>query len=97
MPALNYSNKISKDAQSILDFSIDLSNLLQTTEIISSSSWSVPSGITAVTNTFTDEITTIWLSGGTLNTIYELVNTVVTNSNPTRTFINRLYIPIVKK
>lgn len=97
MPTLNYSNRISKDAQSILDFSIDLSNLLQTGETISTSSWSVPSGITRVTDTNNDEIATIWLSGGTLNNIYELVNTVVTNSTPTRTFINRLIIPIVKK
>lgn len=97
MPTLNYSNRISKDAQSILDFSIDLSNLLQTGETISTSSWSVPTGITRVTDTNNDEIATIWLSGGTLNNIYELVNTVVTNSTPTRTFINRLIIPIVKK
>lgn len=97
MPSLNYSNRISKDAASILDFSIDLSNLLQTGETINTSSWSVPTGITQVTATNSDEIATIWLSGGTLNNIYELVNTVVTNSTPTRTFINRLYIPIVKK
>lgn len=97
MPSLNYSNRISKDAQSILDFSIDLSNLLQTGETINTSSWSVPTGITQVTATNSDEIATIWLSGGTLNNTYELVNTVVTDSTPTRTFINRLYIPIVKK
>lgn len=97
MPNLQNSNRISKDAQSILDFSIDLSNLLQTGETIATSSWSVPSGITQVTATNSSEIATIWLSGGTLNNIYELVNTVVTNSTPTRTFINRLYIPIVKK
>lgn len=97
MPNLQNSNRISKDAQSILDFSIDLSNLLQTGESIATSSWSVPSGITQVTATNSSEIATIWLSGGTLNNIYELVNTVVTNSTPTRTFINRLYIPIVKK
>jgi len=97
MPDINYKNRISKDALSILDFSIDLSELLQTSETVQSSSWSVPSGLTAVTNTFGDEITTIWLSGGTLNNTYELVNTVQTNSTPTRTFVNRLYIPIVKK
>ncbi len=97
MPDINYKNRISKDALSILDFSIDLSELLQDTEIVSTSSWSVPTGLTAVTNTHGDAITTIWLSGGTLNTTYELVNTVQTNSTPQRTFVNRLYIPIVKK
>lgn len=97
MPANNYINRISKDALSILDFSIDLSNLFQESEVITTSSWSVPSGITKVTDTHGDDITTIWLSGGTLNATYELVNTVVTNSTPTRTFINRLIIPIVKK
>jgi len=97
MPAINYNNRISKDSASILDFSIDLNELLQTGEGISTSSWSVPTGITQVTNTFASGITTIWLSGGTLNSIYELVNTVVTNSTPARTYVNRLYIPIVKK
>lgn len=97
MPAQNFSNRISKDALSILDFSIDFTKLLQTGEEIATSTWTVPTGITQVTNTFSDEVTTIWLSGGTLNTIYELINTAVTNSSPTRTFINRLYITIVKK
>lgn len=90
------SQKMSKDSASILDFSIDLSDLLQTSEIISTSSWSVPTGITEVTHTNDDNFSTIWLSGGTLNTIYELINTVTTNSNPVRTFINRLYITIAK-
>ena len=97
MPDINYKNKISKDALSILDFSIDLSDLLQTTEVVQTSSWTVPSGLTAVTNTHGDSITTVWLSGGILNTTYELINTVLTNSTPQRTFVNRLYIPIVKK
>lgn len=97
MPDINYKNRISKDALSILDFSIDLSDLLQTSEVVQSSSWSVPTGLTAITNTFDDEITTIWLSGGTINNTYEVVNTVTTNSTPQRTFVNRLRIPIVKK
>lgn len=91
------AQKMSKDALSILDFSIDLTNLLQTSEIVQTSTWTVPTGITKVTDTHNDDMTTVWLSGGTLNTIYELVNTVVTNSVPTRTFINRIYISIVKK
>lgn len=97
MPTINYSNRLSKDAQSILDFSIDLTELLQTTEVIQSSTWSVPTGLTAVTNTFTDDIVTVWLSGGTLNEIYEVKNIALTNSVPQRTFVNRIYIPIVKK
>ena len=91
------SNKISKDSESVLDFSIDLTALLQETETIQTSNWSVPSGLTEITNTHNDEITTIWLSGGTLNNTYEVKNTVTTNSTPQRTFVNRLLIPIVKK
>lgn len=97
MPEINYKNRISKDAQSILDFSIDMSELLQDTEIIQSSTWTVPTGLTAVTNTFDDDIVTVWLSGGTLNEIYEVKNVAQTNSTPQRTFVNRIYIPIVKK
>lgn len=88
--------RIGKESTAILDFTIDLTNLLQTTEAISTSSWTVPTGITQVTNTHDDSMATIWLSGGTLNNNYELINTVVTNSVPARTFVNRLYIPIVK-
>jgi hypothetical protein len=89
--------KIGKEATAILDFTIDLTNLLQTTEIINTSNWTVPTGITQVTATNDNTMATIWLSGGTLNAVYELINTVVTNSVPARTFVNRLYIPIVKK
>lgn len=89
--------RIGKESTAILDFTIDLTNLLQDTEQISSSNWTVPTGITRVTDTNDASMATIWLSGGTLNNNYELVNTVVTNSVPARTFVNRLYIPIVKK
>jgi len=64
--------KIGKEATAILDFTIDLTNLLQTTEIINTSNWTVPTGITQVTTTNDDTMATIWLSGGTLNAVYEL-------------------------
>ena len=88
---------ISKDPESILDFSVDLTNLLQSGEAISSSDWEVDSGITQVTETETSSVATIWLSGGTLNNQYTAKNTVVTNSTPARTFVNRIYIPITEK
>ena len=66
-----------KDPQAILDFKIDWSGWLGT-DTIATSTWTVPTGITqsAATNTTTAAI--IWLSGGTLDTSYDLVNHITT-------------------
>lgn len=88
---------IPKDPESILDFSVDLTNLLQAGESIVTSSWSTPAGLTEITEVLNSPFATVWLSGGTLGQKYEVKNTSVTNSSPARTFVNRLIIPIVKK
>lgn len=45
---------------------------------IFSSDWTVPVGIINEEEDFDDDTTTIWLSGGTIGTTYELLNRIVT-------------------
>lgn len=67
----------AKDPQAIADYGCLWVDRLDG-DTISASSWTVPSGITRVTDSFTDTITTIWLSGGTVGERYEFVNHIVT-------------------
>ncbi len=69
----------SKDPDEVLDYQIDWDKKrLKGTDTILTSTWIVPAGITNDSDSTTDTITTIWLSGGTLNATYELVNRIVT-------------------
>jgi hypothetical protein len=56
---------------------------LDTGETISTSTWTVPAGITKDSETHADGLTTVWISGGTLDTTYRLVNTIVTSAGRT--------------
>jgi hypothetical protein len=47
-------------------------------DTIAASSWTVPSGLTEVSDSFTDTVATIIISGGTAGTIYEVVNHITT-------------------
>ncbi len=72
-----------KDPNAVLDFGFDWSEWLDTGETISSSAWTVPSGITEDSTSNTTTTTTIWLSGGTAGEPYDLVNRVTTSSGRT--------------
>lgn len=72
------SATFTKDPGATLDFSIDWTTWLSG-DTITISAWSVPSGITSVSETITSSrITTIWLSGGSVGGYYSLVNTITT-------------------
>lgn len=66
-----------KDPADILDYQLDWSSWLGA-DTISASTWTVPSGITQVTETETTTTATIWLSGGTAGQSYTLANKIVT-------------------
>lgn len=68
-----------KDPDSTLDYKIDWKLWLDG-DIITQSSWIVPAGLTLEASVFEDLFTTAWLSGGTLNTAYEVVNRISTQS-----------------
>jgi hypothetical protein len=68
-----------KTATEYLDFTIDWTKWLPTGDTITSSSWTVPSGITNGMETNTTILASIWLSSGTLGTTYDLVNSIKTS------------------
>ena len=72
-----------KDPEERLDYTLDWDSLdyLATSETISLSAWSVPTGITQFgTATNTTTTATIWLEGGTHGQEYIVSNLVTTSS-----------------
>jgi hypothetical protein len=65
-----------KDPSEVTDFGIDWSDWLAG-DSIATSTWTVPTGITKDSDASTGTTTTIWLSGGTDETDYNLLNTIV--------------------
>ena len=71
-----------KDPDAVLDYTIDWETWLDS-DTISTSTWTVPSGITKNTDTNTTTTTTIWLSGGTAGISYDLLDRIVTAAGRT--------------
>ena len=67
----------SKDPNAILDYQINWATWLGS-DTIASSAWTVPAGITQTSATNTTTTATIWLSGGTEGTDYDLINRITT-------------------
>jgi len=70
-------NEFNKDPEARLDYKIDWTEWLGD-DIITASTWSVPAGITKELDTWNNQSTTIWLSGGSLDCTYECVNHIET-------------------
>jgi hypothetical protein len=83
-----------KDAADVLDYTINWASELATGETISTSSWTVTTGITKDSDTKTTTTTTIFVSGGTLAATYTLYNTVVTSG--ARTFKRYIQVKIAE-
>lgn len=71
------SARFSKDPAAVLDYTVDWSAWLGT-DTISASTWTVPTGITKVTDNYTPTTATAWFSGGTLGKSYAIVHRVTT-------------------
>ena len=67
----------SKTPSSVLDYTVDWEEWL-VTDTIASSTWVADIGIIIVASSFTITTATIWVSGGTVGSNYNLTNTVVT-------------------
>ncbi len=68
-----------KDPDEEKDYAVDWTNQLPGGDTIVESTWpTVPTGITKMSDSFSNTGTTIWLSGGTANQTYEFVNRVRT-------------------
>lgn len=68
----------NKDPDEVLDYGFDWSNWLEDNDTISSSSWTVPSGITKNSSSNTITTTNVFLSGGTAGKAYDITNRIVT-------------------
>lgn len=72
-------NEYIKDPDAVLDYEIDWATWLGD-DTISASEWTVPAGITKDSDSNTTTTATIWLSGGTVETTYALVNHITTTA-----------------
>ena len=88
------SNVKYKYPSSELDYGLDWSRWLQSNESISSSDWEIPDGLTKLSEGVTSTKTSVWISGGVVDEQYELVNSIETDSTPSRKNIAKLYIVI---
>lgn len=68
-----------KDPTDTLDYSMDWNVFLPTTDAITASDWSQPSGITVESHRFTARTTHIWISGGTVGETYIFSNRITTS------------------
>ena len=68
-----------KDPEAVLDYTLDWTKWLdEAGDIIATSTWIVPTGLTKVTETNTTKLATVWLSGGTAGTNYTVTNRITT-------------------
>ena len=68
----------AKHPDARLDYTLLWRKELTPGDVIETSTWEVPAGLTTDSDVKTDTTTTIWLSGGVDGTTYELTNHVVT-------------------
>jgi hypothetical protein len=87
---------VTKDPSAVLDYGVDWTDWLDG-DTISTSTWTVPSGITKDSDSKTTTGTIIWLSGGTLGESYVLVNRIVTTNSPARTDERTIVVRIEQK
>lgn len=66
-----------KDPDEVKDYGINWADLL-VTDTISTSTWTLPAGITKDSDSKTSTATTIWFSGGTAGEVYLIENKIVT-------------------
>ena len=68
-----------KDPDAVLDYAFDWNTWLASGETISSHVVTVPTGLTKDSDTESDGIVTVWLSGGTAGTSYNVACKIVTS------------------
>jgi hypothetical protein len=72
-----------KDPGATLDYVVNWTDWLAAGETISTSTFTVSSGITKDSETNTTTKGTVWLSGGTAGTTYTATNRITTNQSRT--------------
>jgi len=77
------TQSFEKDKDAVLDYAVDWSDWLADGETISTSTWTVPTGLTKDSDSKTDTVATVWLSGGTAATTYTVANKITTSGGRT--------------
>ena len=70
-----------KDPQAVLDYGFDWSDWLQDGETITTSTWTLDTGLSKTSDSHDGSATTIWLSGGTADEDYSITNHIKTSAN----------------
>lgn len=70
---------IISDPVDVRDYQMDWGSILDAGETISSSTWSVPVGLTAGVQSVSGGVTSKRISGGKLNTVHNISNTITTS------------------
>jgi len=91
---MTIDDEFVKDPDAILDYTVDWSEWLDT-DTIASSDWEVPSGMSEQSSSNTTLTATVWLSGGTTDNTYAVVNRIVTAAG--RTDDRTIYIRVEEK
>lgn len=73
-----------KDPNAVIDYEIDWSKWLRGDDIVVTSEWIVPAGITMDSESSDATTTTVWLSGGTAGSSYSLTNRITTAQGRTQ-------------
>ena len=66
-----------KDPDATVDFTVDWTDWLES-DTLSTGTWVVPAGITNVSSQYTTVKDTVFLSGGTVNNTYAIINRIST-------------------
>ena len=90
-------NKFIKDPDSTMDFSVDYSLWITSSDSLVNSTWFSDSGISIVSSSVDagTHITTVRLSGGTVNGLYEVTNRITTANGLTTD--RTLFIRVLEK
>lgn len=76
------SAKYQKRKLAVLDYQVNWATWLGSDTIVTST-WTVETGLTKDSISNTTTTATVWLSGGTVDETYEVVNTIVTTGGRT--------------
>ena len=81
-----------------LDYTINWGDWLDT-DVIGTSTWTLPSGLTEVKSGIDSPATTvtIWISGGEVGSFYKITNTITTATSPERISSRSVYIEIYQR
>ena len=87
--------EFTKDPLDKRRLNIDFATWLGTTSEISAVAWTVPSGLTEASSSFSTTVATNYLSGGTDGQDYEVICVITTNDSVPREKTQRVLVQVI--